>query len=128
MQFFKKTYSNKKHAQFSNLANYSTSEIKTGGRWTDGKPIYRKVINFGALPNADIKRVNHNIANLDKVINIGGYVKFPSGYYVGVQFVDVVGGFASSWYTTVGPTDVAIATGIDRSSLTAVVVLEYTKV
>ena len=114
-------------SQNSKIANYSTSESDTGMKWVDNKPIYRKVVNFGALPNAGMKRVNHNIANLDKVINIGGYVKFPSGYYVGVQFVDVVGGFSSSWYTTVGPTDVVIATGADRSGFTAVVVIEYTK-
>ena len=31
--------------------SYSTSEKFTGEYWIDGRPIYQKVINFGALPN-----------------------------------------------------------------------------
>lgn len=38
--------------------SYSTDEVKTGGTWIDGKPIYRKVIDFGSLPNATTKIVN----------------------------------------------------------------------
>lgn len=54
-------------------------------------------------------------------------MKFPSGAYANVQFPDVVGGFSSSWYTVANATQITIATGTDRSNLTAVVVLEYTK-
>ena len=41
-----------------NSNSYSTQEVKTGGTWIDGKPIYRKVIDFGSLPNATTKNVN----------------------------------------------------------------------
>ena len=55
----------------ANLMNeqrsYSTTEINTGKKWIDGKPIYRKVIDFGALPNATTKSVNHNISNLGRI-------------------------------------------------------------
>ena len=30
---------------------YSTDEVKTNKVWIDGKPIYRKVVDCGALPN-----------------------------------------------------------------------------
>ena len=50
------------HAVTSNavadVISYSTQEVKTGGTWIDGKPIYRKVIDCGSLPNATTKSVN----------------------------------------------------------------------
>lgn len=47
---------------------YSTTEVKTNKVWIDNKPIYRKVIDIGTLPNATAKQVNHNISNIDKII------------------------------------------------------------
>ena len=34
----------------NNSNSYSTNEIKTGGTWIDGKPIYRKVLNINGYP------------------------------------------------------------------------------
>lgn len=55
--------------QLKNNLNYSTSEIKTDGKWIDGKPIYRKVI---VKNNVDIRNgisFAHNIQNIDFVVN-----------------------------------------------------------
>ena len=52
--------------------SYSTTEQKTGGVWIDGKPIYRKVIDCGALPNANVKFVPHNISNFRTIVKIYG--------------------------------------------------------
>ena len=41
--------------QVSSLQTYSTTEINTGMKWIDGKPIYRKVVDFGSLPNNTYK-------------------------------------------------------------------------
>ena len=49
--------------------NYNTSEHIVGV-WTDGKPVYEKVVNFGAMPNNTTKSVNHGISNLDTVVDI----------------------------------------------------------
>ena len=42
------------HAVTSNAVadslSYSTQEVKTGGTWIDGKPIYRKVLNINGYP------------------------------------------------------------------------------
>ena len=46
--------------------HYSTDEVETGMYWIDGKPIYRKVINCGALPNNAAKDTAHNIQNLER--------------------------------------------------------------
>lgn len=53
---------------------YSTTEVKTDKVWIDGKPIYRKTVNTGALPSAGGKVINHNISNIDYVTKIIGTV------------------------------------------------------
>jgi hypothetical protein len=45
--------------------NYSTSEQATNRTWIDGRTIYQKTIDFGALPNTTSKSVAHNITSLD---------------------------------------------------------------
>lgn len=42
-------------------SSYSTAQTDSGERWTDGSIIYKKTINFGALPNATTKNVAHGI-------------------------------------------------------------------
>ena len=49
---------------------YSQNEIDTGKVWIDGKKIYRKVINCGALPNNSIKKVPINITNINEIIDL----------------------------------------------------------
>ena len=63
---------------------YSFEERKIGS-WTDGRPLYQKTIDFGALPKNTSKLVNHNISNLDItaiaaleiVAEQGTYATFP---------------------------------------------------
>lgn len=50
---------------------YSTEETIVG-TWIDGKPIYRKTINFGSLPNNNVKKVSHGILNIDTFVSING--------------------------------------------------------
>ena len=52
---------------------YSTTETFTGQYWVDGKPIYRTVVNTGALPDSSQKVVGHNISNIDTIIKIYGF-------------------------------------------------------
>ena len=68
-------------------SSYSTSEVKTNATWVNGKPIYKKTIDFGALPNATNKQVKHNIKNLDRIIKVeqsidnngSGFLEISSG-------------------------------------------------
>ena len=64
--------------QVDNPNDYSTTETRIG-TWIDGKPVYRKVINFGALPNATYKNVSHGIEDLDFVVDYYAMAKH-SGY------------------------------------------------
>lgn len=55
---------------------YSTTEVKTNKVWIDGKPIYRTVVNTGALPTAtQTKRVDVVINNVDVVTSLAGICK-----------------------------------------------------
>jgi hypothetical protein len=49
---------------------YSTTEQKTPFTWINGKPIYKKTVSFGQLPNSTSKRVNPNISNLERVVDM----------------------------------------------------------
>ena len=50
--------------------DYSYEEQFTGRRWVDGKKIYQKTVDCGALPNKSTKVVAHGIANLDQIIDM----------------------------------------------------------
>ena len=114
-------------SQISNLANYSTSESDTGMRWIDSKPIYRKVVNFGALPNASTKAVNHGISNLNTVVNFYGNILNPTtGDRLSLN-VPSPSGPQYDVLTTVTNTQVKITCSVDRSHQNAIVVIEYTK-
>lgn len=55
------------------VGDYSLTEISTNTKWIDGKTIYKKTIDCGALPGENSeKTVNHNISNLDQVIDAFG--------------------------------------------------------
>lgn len=74
-----------------NSNSYSTQEVKTGGTWIDGKPIYRKVI-IHTLSDAltGLVEIQHNIQNIKTPIRIAfgkatvpgsnGSVTVPSQY------------------------------------------------
>jgi hypothetical protein len=55
----------------SEMNTYSTTERRVG-TWIDGKPIYQKTIDCGALPNATIKTIPHNISNIKEIYKIEG--------------------------------------------------------
>ena len=76
-------------ATFNENNSYSTSEINTGKKWIDGKPIYRKV--FNALITSTSMDVAHSISNVDKVVNVQGFSETngentPSGFYASTSY------------------------------------------
>ena len=48
---------------------YSTDEIAIG-KWIDGKTIYRKIVNFGQLPNSGNMFVPHGISDFNEITNL----------------------------------------------------------
>ena len=58
------------------VTNYALGEVPTGGRWIDGSPIYRSVIEF------DVSQLNEPIvaaaiADFGVLISLGGYTYRP---------------------------------------------------
>lgn len=104
---------------------YSTSEQRVG-TWVDGKPIYKKTIDFGSLPNNSTKNVAHGISNLGDVIDIRGTAKASWGTY---QLPLVFSGSDVNYITnvSVNATNISMSNSADRSGFTAYVTLYYTK-
>lgn len=106
---------------------YSSNEIDTGKIWIDGKPIYRKVINCGALPNYTIKSVAHNISNLDFVVFLNGvsYSSTTGNYFPLPYVADTLPATVKMWATD---TNINLQTTSDRTDYTKTyVTIEYTK-
>ena len=107
--------------------DYSTSEQDTGCKWIDGKKIYKKTIDFGALPNASIKNIDHGVANIARVVKIDGIISFGSNTWTNIplvyQGVDSI--YNAEFQVTT--TQVHCATSKDRSSLSAIITFYYTK-
>ncbi len=53
--------------------SYTLLQQPTGRRWLNGREIYRKVINTGALPNATSTSVAHGITRLAVVVSARGF-------------------------------------------------------
>ena len=110
---------------------YSTTE-KRIGTWINDKPIYRKVIDFGNLPNNNTKRVNHNISNMDRVTKLTGIVQMGSGATSGLSWGSLPLVYSGSEYTYnttlfCNKTEIVCRTAQDRSEFSAYVIIEYTK-
>lgn len=109
-------------------STYSTEE-QAVGTWIDGKTIYRKIINFGALPNATKKEVQHNISNISNFTKIEG-IAIRNDETKFTQSLPLVYKNAEMFYNTalaVDNTIVEIQTAGDRSMFNGYVTLEYTK-
>lgn len=109
-------------------STYSTTE-QAVGTWIDGKTIYRKVINFGALPNATQKNVAHNISNLEQFTKVEGIATRQDDTKFTQPLPLVYKEIESNYNSSLGVDiqTVSIQTGEDRSIFNGYVILEYTK-
>lgn len=111
---------------------YSTTETRIG-TWIDGSPLYRKVVNFGALPNAAQKKVVHGISNLKYVVFAYACSgRTNSGTPVTHTWFPINHARPDSAANSIGlwieDTDITIQTGIDRTTSTETyVIIIYTK-
>lgn len=100
---------------------FSFDEVKIG-TWVDGKPLYRKMIDFGELPNNGPREVSPSIPDLKTGhINIGESYWFKNTAtvytFVHPEIVNVI------WTGT----KIIITTNTDLSDHKSFVCLEYTK-
>lgn len=104
--------------QGSDYFKYSYEEIRIGTYF--GKPLYRKVVDFGTLPNATVKEVPHGISNIEKVVTVRGIAGFFPIPRIHKESVLNIG-------IEAGPVNVLILTNYNYSSTNAIAILEYTK-
>ena len=115
--------------------NYSTTE-KVVGTWIDGKPIYRKVIDFGTLPNASSKTVSTGL-NVNEVTICRPLMGYAYGidtnniHYI-LTLPDIApnypeGATRLTMSSSNSIYNIIITTGIDRSNYNCYVDVYYTK-
>lgn len=109
----------------NNSDSYSTSEVKTNGRWIDGKPIYRKVISNITTPSTTNSWVSiGSVSNVSALINMYGFVTASDGRKMPINFSEPSAEIATSFLN--GNIEMKIT--IDSwKSKPCYVILEYTK-
>ena len=115
-----KSVINANDTAFTNATTYSTTEVDTGKKWIDGKPIYRKVFNYGQLPNNASVGVNHNIP-IDTPISCLGTVVRTTGTSAAWTLP------TANMFIDLDRSQVYITTESDRSDLSGIAIIEYTK-
>lgn len=108
---------------------YTTAE-KIVGFFTDSKPIYQKTIDFGLLPDNDLKGFPHSIANIDKIWIYDGFVEGTVISAVGtfplqLGISDRTGG--ATWAFYVNRVYILCDSHGDATAYTASVTIRYTK-
>jgi hypothetical protein len=102
--------------------NYSTGEIDTGSLWIDGSPIFRKVIDIGALPDSSSKLVNHGLTAPFTIIHYYGFATDGAGS------IALPTGAPNPISITSDATQINVTTTTDLSSLTSCfLTIEYIK-
>ena len=119
--------------------SYSTDEIKTGGTWIDGKPIYRKVIPF-TLPDGIVSQtfvLDLSTLNAEIVIKNEAKLFNDDDQWIDEQLI-FNGGFAYHFFSKiVFPNLIEIAylstflstgdTTSIQNNMSGKIILEYTK-
>lgn len=107
--------------------NEQIFEHYSGVNWHTGENIWRKVVDLGALPDADIKLVPHGISGLKQMIGIrGSAYRAATQRMLPLPYVSRLPSRGIILTTTA--TDVIIDTGnADRSAFVGNVVLTYLK-
>lgn len=90
-----------------------------------GKPVYVKLLDCGALPNATAKTINHNISNLSYVLALSASTPY---FYKGSFIPSSNGNLENSFNMGIGVDSICIITNADRSQFGGCVAfIKYTK-
>lgn len=115
---------------WDSISHYSTTETPTGKTWIDGKPIYRKVIKFGAMTGNNRYTIAHGIS-YDTVVSYSCLCRNLSNSYLPLARVGYDGGDryieGLSGYSYVTSSEVIIIGGSQTNYTGATVIIEYTK-
>lgn len=108
-----------------NVFKYVLDEVVIG-KWINGKKLYRKVINFGALPDSSTKAVAHGISNLESIIDIKGICANDTSF-LALPYANPIHLYLSI-AVYANKNNVYVEVGSDRSAYkNCYIILEYTK-
>lgn len=108
------------------IMDYSTTEIKTGAKWIDGRAIYKKTINTGTLPNATMTHIPHGISGISAVIKFEGWATDGSTSWVPLPLVSSDASYDVEVAATT--TEVTLSSTQNRSGYSSsYVTIYYTK-
>lgn len=128
-----KSFDENNNIDLEGLSNLSSpkvgEEVLTEERHSvSGKPIYKKVINFGSLPNATTKSVAHGITGVDFIM-----IDFSNSFMItpGVPDVSfsgmVVWGSVDSVGAYLSSGNILVYAGNNRTNMNGYFTLKYTK-
>lgn len=92
-------------------------EYRTTWRY-QGKPVYVKAVDCGAMPNKTTKQIEHGVSGCQPFCAYG-YAKSGSNYYT-LPLLDVI-------YINANHTKIQIKTTGDYSAWTGIITIKYTK-
>lgn len=108
---------------------YSTDEVKTNKVWIDGKPIYRKVIQFTTtIQGANMFSMAHNISNADYIYVEKFYMSNQDSICYEVPLVGYAGNTTDKAYSYIDRNNLYVySTGGWNTAWVKNVIIEYTK-
>lgn len=111
----------------SNEGNILLLTERPIGQHYDGKILYQKIVNIGALPSSpQTKIVAHGISNIENIVKVVGIAN-NNGNFTPMVWASTAS-FADVIATNCNDTNIQVSVGKDRSAVTSsFVILQYTK-
>ena len=112
---------------FSQVQHTYSLEERRVGTWIDGKPLYEKTVDFGAMPNSAISvSKDHGIEHVKRIWISGGHTYSMSNANCS-PISNANPHSEGCWTFWVNTNQISCQVGMDRSNLNALVILHYTK-
>lgn len=107
------------------VTNYTTDEVKTGGTWIDGKPIYRMIVTASGSLATGAVITSQSFAGVDTVISLSGALVRSDGVRMAIPTFSGENYFVSCEIDASGTMKLYKGTSITTGYI--IVVVEYTK-
>lgn len=108
-------------------SDYYSTEEKVIGRWTNGKPLYQKVINGNLPSSAGSTGYPHNISNADEFICVKGIVFWGGHESTEMPVINANSKTPVIFIPSINNSTVLITVDSDRSNTTFAIIIQYTK-